>query len=276
LTRKEREEENMEETPIPLIIDKRFLVGEKIGRGSFGQVYTGRNIKSGEVVAIKMEDIKSRFPQVLYESRLYRSVSNNIGWPIIHYSGIASGYNVLVMEQLGPNLEDLFDFCGRKFSLKTVLILVDQFLSRIQCLHDAGIIHRDIKPENFLMGRHRTAHHVYMVDLGLSKRYIDEKTGDHIAFAKGKSLTGTARYTSINSHMGLEQARRDDLESIGYLLIYFLKGSLPWQGLNANTKEQKYKKISQKKASTTIEELTKKLPSMKIYLIFQVFCATLY
>jgi casein kinase I family protein HRR25 len=88
-----KEEENMEETPIPLIIDKRFLVGEKIGRGSFGQVYTGRNIKSGEVVAIKMEDIKSRFPQVLYESRLYRSVSNNIGWPIIHYSGITSGYN---------------------------------------------------------------------------------------------------------------------------------------------------------------------------------------
>jgi len=183
-----------------------------------------------------------------------------VGIPLIKWCGAEGDYNVLVMDLLGPSLEDLFNFCSRKFSLKTVLLLADQMVSRIDFIHSKNFIHRDIKPDNFLMGLGRKGNLVYIIDFGLAKKYRDARTHQHIPYRENKNLTGTARYASINTHLGIEQSRRDDMESLGYVLMYFNRGSLPWQGLKAATKRQKYERISEKKMSTPIEDLCKGFP----------------
>ncbi|VDP91238.1 unnamed protein product [Echinostoma caproni] len=191
---------------VNLVIAGKWRLVRKIGGGSFGDIYLGHNISNGEEVAIKLEPSSARHPQLLYESRVYRILQCR--------------YRAMVMDLLGPSLEDLFTFCGRRFTLKTVLILAEQMLWRIENIHNRGLIHRDIKPDNFLMGIGPTCNRVYVVDFGLAKKYRDDK-----------NLTGTARYASINAHAGIEQSRRDDIESLGYVFMYFLRGHLPWQGL---------------------------------------------
>lgn len=133
-------------------------------------------------------------------------------------------------------------------------------ISRIEFVHAKSFIHRDIKPDNFLMGLGKRANQVNIIDFGLAKKYRDPKTHIHIPYRENKNLTGTARYASINTHLGIEQSRRDDIESLGYVLMYFLRGSLPWQGLKAATKKMKYEKISEKKMATPFEVLCKGFP----------------
>ena len=163
----------------------------------------------------------------------------------------------MVMELLGPSLEEIFAGCNRRFSLKTTLMLADQMLFRIQYMHMLSFIHRDIKPDNFLMGLGKRSCILYLIDFGLAKKYKDPKNKQHIPYRDRRNLTGTARYASINAHLGIEQSRRDDLESIGYVLCYFLKGQLPWQGIHAGTKQEKYQKIKDKKITTPVEILCK-------------------
>ncbi|KAJ6306472.1 hypothetical protein OIU78_021731 [Salix suchowensis] len=183
------------------------------------------------------------------------------GIPHLKWFGVETDYNVMVIDLLGPSLEDLFNYCNRKLTLKTVLMLADQLINRVEYMHSRGFLHRDIKPDNFLMGLGRKANQVYVIDFGLAKKYRDLQTHKHIPYRENKNLTGTARYASVNTHLGVEQSRRDDLESLGYVLMYFLRGSLPWQGLKAGTKKQKYDKISEKKVSTPVELLCKSHPS---------------
>ncbi|KAL2251171.1 UNVERIFIED_CONTAM: Casein kinase 1-like protein 3 [Sesamum indicum] len=242
------------------IVGGKFKLGRKIGSGSFGEIFLATHIDTFEIVAVKIENNKTKHPQLLYEAKLYNILQGGSGIPGIKWSGVNGDDNVLVLDLLGPSLEDLFVYCGRKFSLKTVLMLADQMITRIEFVHSKGFLHRDIKPDNFLMGLGRKANQVYIIDFGLAKRYRDSTTNRHIPYRENKNLTGTARYASCNTHLGIEQSRRDDLESLGYVLLYFLRGSLPWQGLKAATKKQKYDKICEKKLSTPIEVLCKSHP----------------
>uniref|UniRef100_A0A8D0U6L5 Casein kinase I isoform alpha n=1 Tax=Sus scrofa TaxID=9823 RepID=A0A8D0U6L5_PIG len=266
------------------IVGGKYKLVRKIGSGSFGDIYLAINITNGEEVAVKLESQKARHPQLLYESKLYKILQGGVGIPHIRWYGQEKDYNVLVMDLLGPSLEDLFNFCSRRFTMKTVLMLADQMISRIEYVHTKNFIHRDIKPDNFLMGIGRHCNKVrialvnfeslksysklnllwiilFLIDFGLAKKYRDNRTRQHIPYREDKNLTGTARYASINAHLGIEQSRRDDMESLGYVLMYFNRTSLPWQGLKAATKKQKYEKISEKKMSTPVEVLCKGFPA---------------
>jgi len=244
-----------------LRVGKKYRLGRKIGSGSFGDIYLGTNMATGEEVAIKLESIRSKHPQLLRETKIYRSLHGSVGIPSVRWFGVEGDYNVMIIDLLGRSLEDLFNDCGRLFNLKTVLTLADQLLCRLDCVHTKCYIHRDIKPDNFLMGRGGRKTMCYVIDFGLSKLYRDPRNHRHIPYREGKNLTGTARYASINTHMGIEQSRRDDLESLGYVLMYFLRGSLPWQGLKANTKKQKYERILEKKAEIPTEVLCRGFPA---------------
>ncbi|CAD8208806.1 unnamed protein product [Paramecium octaurelia] len=246
---------------IELRVCGRYKLGPKIGVGSFGQIYLAKNVQSNQDVAIKIEEVKSKHPQLLYEGKILQNLQGGVGIPSMLWCGQENDFNFLVMDLLGQNLEELLVLCKRAFTLKTVLMLADQLISNLEYIHFKNYVHRDIKPENFLMGCAKKSHIVYTIDFGLSKRYRDARTHDHIPQKEGKPLIGTARYASINTHKGTEQSRRDDLEALGYMLIYFLKGTLPWQGIRANRKEEKYQKIMEKKISTPIDQLCKGIPN---------------
>ena len=243
-----------------LRVGKKYRIGRKIGSGSFGDIYLGTNIISGEEVAIKLENTKAKHPQLEYEAKVYKALSGGVGIPFVRWYGTECDYHAMVIDLLGPSLEDLFNYCNRKFTYKTVLLLADQLICRVEYIHARCFIHRDIKPDNFLMGIGRRGSQVNVIDFGLAKKYRDPRTHLHIPYRENKNLTGTARYASVNTHLGIEQLRRDDLESLGYVLIYFCRGSLPWQGLKAATKRQKYDRIMEKKMTTPNDILTKGLP----------------
>jgi len=241
-------------------VGKKYRLSKKIGSGSFGEVYLGTDVTTGEDVAIKLERVRTKHPQLLYESKLYRILQGEPGVPSMKWFGVEAHYNVLVTDLLGPSLEDLFTACGRTFTPVCVMLVAEQLISRIEYMHSRHFIHRDIKPDNFLVGRGKKTNLVYIIDFGLSKRFRHPKTRQHMPYREGKNLTGTPRYASINNHLGIEQSRRDDMESIGYVLVYFARGSLPWQGLKAQTKKQKYQKIMDKKMAVAISTLCRGLP----------------
>ena len=233
----------------------KYKTDSKIGQGSFGKIYSAHDINNGELYALKLE--KRSGGHSLLETETYiLCYLKGEGIPYIKSYGFSGDYNILVMELLGKSLETLFqeNFC--KFSLKTVCLLADQMITRLEYIHKKYILHRDIKPDNFTIGRGKQSHIIYLIDFGLSKKYRSTKGNhEHIKYSENKRLIGTARYASINALKGCEQGRRDDMEALGYVLMYFLRGNLPWQGLKLNKGDDRYKKIYETKKKTTPEEL---------------------
>lgn len=243
----------------------------RIGAGCFGEVYKGIDLATGGEIAVKVEELRSSAPQLAFEYDVSKKLADGMPDP----QGFAlpcqwfentGRHCALVMPLLGPCLEDAIGKCEGRFSAKTTMMLGEQILRRLEYLHCLGIVHRDIKPENFMLGRGSTEHIVYLIDFGLSKAYHD---GDKHRPVRNKlSLTGTARYASINAHKGIEQSRRDDLEASGYMMMYFLRGVMPWSGLAAKTKQEKFARIAEVKTNTNLDELCEgHPPCFKEYII---------
>lgn len=230
-----------------LHVGRHYKLGPKLGAGAFGEIYAATNVLSGQKVAVKLEPLTAQHPQLAYEARVYERMEGKTGIPKVYYFGREGSYHILVMELLGESLEDLFNACNRRFSLQTTLILAENMLSVLERVHDEGFIHRDLKPDNFLVGGSSDPDSVYLVDFGLSKCFWSPDTNSHIPYRTGKHLTGTPRYASIKNHKGCEQSRRDDLETLGYILVYFLKGELPWQNVKGKSKRVRYTKMMEAK-----------------------------
>lgn len=246
-------------------INNRYHLIKMLGFGSFGEIHLAYDSQTRSLNAIKFELITQKNPQLKHEFNILEQLNKSEG--NVPIEGIPKVYlldrmenkaNFMIMEFLGPALSDLFQFKNKQFSLTTVLLLGIQMLQRIEFIHEKGFIHRDIKPENFVFGLNDKSNTVYTIDYGLSKRYKDKNTGQHIPYRENSHLIGTARYASLNAHLGIEQSRRDDIESIGFVLVYFLAGRLPWQSKLEKAKLPQ--KIMEKKLITPPEILCKKLP----------------
>lgn len=238
----------------------KFRLQSKIGGGNFGAVYIATDVDSGDEVAIKLEHISVDPSLLECEAEIYGSLAGGPGIPRVYAYETECEYHAMVFDLLGPSLEDLFNFCSRKFSLKTVLMLADQLLCRLEYIHSHGFIHRDIKPENCLMGLGEQGNLLYVTDLGLATERRPAQVNATTGRSMHASLIGTARFASVNGHLGVVQHRCDDLESLGYMLLYFLRGSLPWQGLKATNHDQREELILEKKKAIGAEDLCEGLP----------------
>lgn len=279
------------------IVGVHYSLGNKIGEGSFGIIFEGMNLLYNNItnanltkyVAIKFEPRKSDTPQLKDEYRSYKILKNQPHVPKVYYYGQEGLHNILIIDLLGPSLEDLFEWCGRQFSIKTCALLAVQMIDTLKTIHSNNLIYRDIKPDNFLIAEYQLTsyiaapsttsisshnsknssnkiicnnnnefndpNYVYIVDFGMAKQFRDPISKQHIPYREKKSLSGTARYMSINTHLGKEQSRRDDLESLGHVFFYFLRGQLPWQGLKAANNKLKYEKIGKTKQASSVDFL---------------------
>lgn len=253
------------------LVADRYLLLEKLGKGGFGLIYSGIDVKTGTQIAIKLEDIsKAKKKYLKLEHKIYERYHSNWFYlpfkeeayiPNVYHYGQEGGFRVLVMDLLGPSLAELLTFQFERFSIKTTCMLAIKMITAVELLHAKGILHRDIKPGNFVMGRGKNGNNVYLIDYGLASSYLDVH-GNHIPYNTNARFHGTDKYASINNHNKIEPSRRDDMESLGYLLVYYLTSNLPWAAQYSRVKKQHRRTVYGKaKMQTTVEQLTKDLPS---------------
>lgn len=209
------------------MIANKYKLLEQIGSGSFGCIYKGENIRSHKMVAIKVEPIKHELKLLKRESKVYQNLSGSPNIPIVKWFGKDSENYYMVINLLGESLELLKSKQQNQvFSFKSTLQIGIKIIEILKYIHDKQIIHRDIKPDNFLLSLDRK--HIYIIDFGFCKSYINSN-GNHIEDKKVSNMIGSPNYASINAHKHNELSRRDDLESLGYMLCYFYYGKLAWE-----------------------------------------------
>ena len=243
-----------------VVIQERYQLVKLIGQGSFGQVYlandTIKNKKKQLAVKIEWANPVQRLKQ---EAHIIDSLQGCFGVPKLLSAGYvrSQGFHYMMSQMLGLTLEDIFNSCGRQFTLKTTCMLMHQMLAILQGVHERGFVHRDIKPENFLLGFKRKSNKLFAIDFGLSKAYT--AGGKHKPMKKKDMVVGTPRFASHNGHRGASLSRRDDLESIGLVWISLLLGSLPWD--KTECQDQKlFREIGHFKELPQIEKLCAQLP----------------
>ena len=240
------------------IFFNKYTLVKKLGEGSFGSIYSAKY--ESNWYALKLEN-KNKGQKLLENEAYIMSYLHGEHIPYIKSFGFSGEYNVLVMELMGKSLENIFESLEKKrMTVNCVAKLGLQMIEILEYIHNKHILHRDIKPDNFVMGRGEKSKFLYLLDFGLAKKYRSSTTLKQYPMIKKKNLTGTARYASINALNGITQSRRDDLEAVGYVLLYFLRGKLPWQGLHVKNKEERYHKIMEIKMETTPHELCKGFP----------------
>ncbi|EFJ31718.1 hypothetical protein SELMODRAFT_144765 [Selaginella moellendorffii] len=226
-----------------------YKIERKLGKGGFGQVYVGRRLSGGSErtgpqaveVALKFEHRSSKGCNYgpPYEWQVYTTLGGSYGVPRVHHKGRQGDYYVMVMDMLGPSLWDVWNSSGQAMSTEMVACIAVEAISILDKMHSRGYVHGDVKPENFLLGQPGTVDEkkLFLVDLGLATRWRESESGSHVDYDQRPDVfRGTVRYASVHAHLGRTGSRRDDLESLGYTLVFLLRGRLPWQGYQGDNK----------------------------------------
>ena len=232
-----------------------FNVVGCLNQGSFGKVYVAENISKKEFVALKVEKDDLKPSQILNESKIYSLLSGQVGFAKNCSLMNLPGSRVLVLELLGVNLLELFAECGHHFSLKTVLLITLQMLDRLETLHSVGYVHRDIKPQNVMIGRGPNSSIFYLVDFGLASQFDRTKKESGLPPLVLTQVTGNQLFASVGNHLNIEQTPKDDLESLGYMIVYLLNGKLPWSGLVEKNKTKVANILTNTKMTSSVYEI---------------------
>lgn len=214
------------------IINKKYYIESNIGSGSFGTVYKGANIRTNEKVAIKTEKVDEKYNLLKHEANIYQILKDCKNIPNIKWFGKENNMYYMVIDLYDNSLFDIVR-AGGKLSLNNTLRIGLKILNILEFIHNNGLIHRDIKPDNFMF-KNGNINDIYLIDLGFCKTYIQDDI--HIPFKKTHGLIGSKNYASINSHLRNELSRRDDIESLFYLLIFMLNGKLKWGNITCEEK----------------------------------------